>query len=295
MPSSRISGQSLCTARAAIPSSTRGESFANADAFLRSARRGIMPAPCSGGPRRRCPAGAPAPGRRTGSCCEAVAHRPRRPPQATPAAASRPGLWGARIIFRPDPTILDGRVANNGWLQTPESLYQVPGTRPRGQQAARGRGGLARDLVPDYRCESIRCRSSWCPVSGAIVDGVLRLGPDPAGRVHARLIADAVQRVQLRTSTRPGSSHGRGDQTAGTIRATPGTHARKAGAPIRTATLSDTPRSGVHHEQATVSARADAVPDHEYTCIKETVGEAIDLTPHRLQRGMWRASRKQHP
>jgi len=41
---------------------------------------------------------------------------------ATPAAAAQ----GLEVVFRPDPTIYDGRFANNGWLQeTPKSLTKL--------------------------------------------------------------------------------------------------------------------------------------------------------------------------
>src|SRR6185369_3062027 len=43
------------------------------------------------------------------------------PPSAAASAAS-----GLEIIFRPDPTIWDGRFANNGWLQElPKPLTKI--------------------------------------------------------------------------------------------------------------------------------------------------------------------------
>ena len=46
---------------------------------------------------------------------------------------------GLEIVFRPDPTIWDGRFANNGWLQElPRPLTKSPGTTPRaGERHAR--------------------------------------------------------------------------------------------------------------------------------------------------------------
>ncbi len=45
---------------------------------------------------------------------------------ATAAAAASPAMTGMEVIFRPDPNILDGRFANNGWLQElPKPLSKV--------------------------------------------------------------------------------------------------------------------------------------------------------------------------
>src|SRR5204862_4831263 len=46
------------------------------------------------------------------------------PPSPAPSAA--PAEGGLEIIFRPDPTVWDGRFANNGWLQElPKPLTKV--------------------------------------------------------------------------------------------------------------------------------------------------------------------------
>src|SRR6185436_13612449 len=47
------------------------------------------------------------------------------PSAALPAASPAPAA-GLEIIFRPDPTVWDGRFANNGWLQElPKPLTKV--------------------------------------------------------------------------------------------------------------------------------------------------------------------------
>jgi molybdopterin-containing oxidoreductase family iron-sulfur binding subunit len=47
-------------------------------------------------------------------------------PKAAPVAAAMAPMSGMEIVFRPDPTILDGRFANNGWLQElPKPLSKV--------------------------------------------------------------------------------------------------------------------------------------------------------------------------
>ena len=49
--------------------------------------------------------------RRLGRRCQERFAQSRSKPASAPAA------HGLEIIFRPDPTIYDGRFANNGWLQ----------------------------------------------------------------------------------------------------------------------------------------------------------------------------------
>src|SRR4029079_11546844 len=47
-------------------------------------------------------------------------------PEASPTAASPAPAAGLEILFRPDPTVWDGRFANNGWLQElPKPLTKV--------------------------------------------------------------------------------------------------------------------------------------------------------------------------
>ncbi|MGH9902729.1 MAG: hypothetical protein ACRD68_13050, partial [Pyrinomonadaceae bacterium] len=79
------------------------------------------------------------------------------PPPPTPAP--RPNAGGMEIVFRPDPTIYDGRFANNGWLQElPKPLTKLtwdnaaiisPATAERlgvGVAAERG-GGRQNDIT----------------------------------------------------------------------------------------------------------------------------------------------------
>src|SRR5262249_7113366 len=48
------------------------------------------------------------------------------PPRASAAAEAAAASGGLEIIFRPDPTVWDGRFANNGWLQElPKPLSKV--------------------------------------------------------------------------------------------------------------------------------------------------------------------------
>ncbi|MDQ3171429.1 MAG: 4Fe-4S dicluster domain-containing protein, partial [Acidobacteriota bacterium] len=59
----------------------------------------------------------------TGGAATAV---PTVPTPATPATTAQTPMSGLEINFRPDPTILDGRFANNGWLQElPKPLTKI--------------------------------------------------------------------------------------------------------------------------------------------------------------------------
>src|SRR4029453_9257122 len=54
----------------------------------------------------------------------AAAAAPVAPPAAAPTPAPAPAASaapaaGLELVFRPDPTVWDGRFANNGWLQEP--------------------------------------------------------------------------------------------------------------------------------------------------------------------------------
>jgi molybdopterin-containing oxidoreductase family iron-sulfur binding subunit len=48
------------------------------------------------------------------------------PPAAVPVTAAAVTLTGTEVVFRPDPSVLDGRFINNGWLQEmPKTLSKV--------------------------------------------------------------------------------------------------------------------------------------------------------------------------
>ena len=92
-----------------------------------SAATGAPPAAAPAAPAEPAPAAAPS------------------APEASPAGASPAPAAGLEIIFRPDPTVWDGRFANNGWLQElPKPLTKVtwdatawisPSARRRAQPA----------------------------------------------------------------------------------------------------------------------------------------------------------------
>jgi MoCo/4Fe-4S cofactor protein with predicted Tat translocation signal len=87
-----------------------GEPFENADAFWkRAVHDGFVAGTAinAGGPATPFAAAAAAVGASGASGSDAAASPP----------AAQPSTGGLEIIFRPDPTIWDGRFANNGWLQ----------------------------------------------------------------------------------------------------------------------------------------------------------------------------------
>ena len=63
----------------------------------------------------------------TASAANQPASAPAAPPPSPPASGNEAaGTGGLEIIFRPDPTIWDGRFANNGWLQElPKPLTKI--------------------------------------------------------------------------------------------------------------------------------------------------------------------------
>jgi molybdopterin-containing oxidoreductase family iron-sulfur binding subunit len=115
-----------------------GTPFASADAFWRHALHdgfvastGLLSSP-SGPSGSAGPAGPTVPKGATGpsgATSPAGTRAPEASVPATPAAAPAPAAaqtTGMEIVFRPDPHVLDGRFANNGWLQElPKPLSKV--------------------------------------------------------------------------------------------------------------------------------------------------------------------------
>jgi molybdopterin-containing oxidoreductase family iron-sulfur binding subunit len=115
--------------------SADGAPYASAEAFWRHALHdGFIPGTSMLAPPAMSAAAAAA---KTSSRPAPGSPRPASPPPAVPPpAASQPAVpppaspppaaTGMEILFRPDPHILDGRYANNGWLQElPKPLSKV--------------------------------------------------------------------------------------------------------------------------------------------------------------------------
>ena len=119
--------------------STDGQPFKNFDAFWRRALHdGFISGTdtAHGGPATpfvAAPAGsAAAPAAAAGgavatpAAAPVVAPAPAAPPAPAPQSTPAGSQGGLELIFRPDPTVWDGRFANNGWLQElPKPLTKV--------------------------------------------------------------------------------------------------------------------------------------------------------------------------
>ena len=151
--------------------------------------------------------------------------RPRRPPPL-PARClrPRPPAPGLEIIFRPDPTIWDGRFANNGWLQE----LPKPLTKLTWDNAALGAPGAGRASTASRDGDVIELRYkgrvAQLPIldrrraPARVGDGVLRLRPHAgrprrqrhgiAGlqRLPAAHVRRAVVRHRARDRARPASA-----------------------------------------------------------------------------------------
>ena len=198
-------------ARAARGVRRRGPSASGYDLV-----RGHWKAAAAGG-RLRAAAG----GRR---CTTASSPAPAAPPRAgrgdgrrldrgapAPPAERRTAL---EIVFRPDPTIYDGRFANNGWLQElPQAAHQAHLGQRGADRARRPRERLG--VANERRRRARRCaRPHACAAPVWIVPGQRRRRGHPAPRLrpHARRPRRRRRRLQrLRAAhraTRPGSAPG---------------------------------------------------------------------------------------
>ena len=191
-----------------------GQAFANADTFWRHALHdGFI-----GGSSRLAGAGATASG--TAPASNAAAAPARAAAAAAPAATPAPPAptapiapkTGIEILFRPDPNVLDGRFANNGWLQElPKPLSKVtwdnvaylsPATAQRLGIAVFRPGNEGQAVINiTYQGRSVRM-PVW-PLPGTADDVVvvhLGYGRRRAGRVGTGIGVDT---FALRTSAAP--------------------------------------------------------------------------------------------
>ena len=291
----------------------RGESFANADAFWRTALHEGFLAGTSlteGAPGTTLmPAAAPAPaaaaaGTGAGPATEAQPAAPGQtagaasaatpPVQAPPATAPAPApaptdsAGGLEIIFRPDPAIWDGRFANNGWLQELPKPYTKITWDPAAwisPRLAEERGLREGDLVElRYRGNTVRMPVFVVPGHPAqSVTVFFGYGRSRAGRV-GNAVGDSQQfnAFLLRTSDAPWFGSGlelvkTGDNYP--LATTQEHHAMEGRAPVRTASLEQyTKTPQIIHEQGghTPPRTLTMFPEHEYNGYKW--GMAIDLT-----------------
>jgi molybdopterin-containing oxidoreductase family iron-sulfur binding subunit len=103
-----------------------GRPFASADGLWRHALHdGFLAGTSLFGDAAPAREGAPATGESAAAPARAAAVTAPAP-QPAGAFAAPPAMTGMEIVFRPDPTVLDGRFANNGWLQEmPKPLTKI--------------------------------------------------------------------------------------------------------------------------------------------------------------------------
>jgi MoCo/4Fe-4S cofactor protein with predicted Tat translocation signal len=279
-----------------------GEGFPNADAFWRTAvhdgfiagtsfadggpATALTPPPA---PAPAAPAGAAAtPGAEAAPPAAAPAAAPAAPAAPAPAPAAPASQGGLEIIFRPDPTIWDGRFANNGWLQELPKPFTKVTWDPTvwiSTRLADERGLRQGDIVElRYRGSSVRMPVFVVPGHPAqSVTVFFGYGRRNAGRVgNAVGSSQPFNAFLLRTSDAPW--FGRGLELVKTgehyaLATTQQHHSMEGRAPIRTATLEEYKAKPdvIHHQGGHTPPRTlTLLPDHEYNGYKW--GMAIDLS-----------------
>jgi molybdopterin-containing oxidoreductase family iron-sulfur binding subunit len=229
------------------------------------------------------PAATPAPAAPAGAAPPASAAQPV--PQAAGAPAAATG--GLEIIFRPDPTVWDGRFANNGWLQElPKPLTKVTWDTVAwlSPQLAKERGVNDGDVIElKYRGNTTRMpalRVPGHPLQSVTV--FLGYGRRMAGRVgNATKDAEPFNAYLLRTSDAPWFGNGleiakTGDRYPLAI--TQEHHLMEGRNPIRVATLEQYKNEpAIIEEQGEKPPKTLTLyPDYHYDGNKW--GMAIDLT-----------------
>jgi molybdopterin-containing oxidoreductase family iron-sulfur binding subunit len=194
---------------------------------------------------------------------------------------------GLEIIFRPDPTIWDGRFANNGWLQeTPKPITRVTWDptawiAPRLAEEHNLRNG---DLI-DLKYRGTTARVPVYVVPGHPLRSVtvfFGYGQRLAGRVaKAVATAQGFDVYPLRTSDAPWFGRGLEIAKAGEnypIASTQEHHLMEGRAPVRVATLEQyKSKPAIVHEMGHTPPRSLTLyPEHEYNGYKW--GMAIDLS-----------------
>jgi MoCo/4Fe-4S cofactor protein with predicted Tat translocation signal len=215
-----------------------------------------------------------------------AAAQPAPEAAASPAAPPRPSEGGLEIIFRPDPTIWDGSLANNGWLQElpkPFTKLTWDTTAWVSPRLAEERGVRNGDVIElKYRGNTTRMPAFIVP--GQPRDSVtvfFGYGRRLAGRVgNAPQGAEPFNAYLLRTSDAPW--FGTGLEIARTgerhlLATTQEHHAMEERHPVRVATLEQyTHDPGViAHMGHTPPKTLTMYPEHRYDGYKW--GMAIDL------------------
>jgi molybdopterin-containing oxidoreductase family iron-sulfur binding subunit len=260
-----------------------GESFNNADAFWKQAvHDGFIRGTATSDGGQATPF-------RAAAAADAAAATTTAAPAAAPAvtAAAPPPAAGLELVFRPDPTVWDGRFANNGWLQeAPKPLTKLTwDTAAWVSPKLAEEKDLDRGDVVELRYRGATARMPVLIVPGQpdqTVTVFLGYGRKSAGRVGtASEEAQQFNAYLLRTSDAPWFGSGveivkTGDRYL--LATTQEHHAMEGRAPARVVTLAEYEHEPevVKHMQHTFPKTLTLYPDHEYTGNKW--GMAIDLT-----------------
>ena len=213
----------------------------------------------------------------------------RPPATGQPESGGQPATTerGLEIIFRPDPTIWDGRFANNGWLQElPKPITKITWdpaawVSPR---LAEERGLHDGDVI-ELRYRGNTTRMPVFRVAGQPHDSVtvfFGYGRRMAGRVgNAVPGSEQFNAFLLRTSDAPWFGSGLEIAKTGErhlLATTQQHHLMEGRAPVRVATLEQyTNEPAIIHEMGHRPPRTLTVyPEYEYNSYKW--GMAIDLT-----------------
>jgi MoCo/4Fe-4S cofactor protein with predicted Tat translocation signal len=265
-----------------------GQPFANADAFWKRALHdGFIPgtAVTSGGASASRTA---APGGATGAAVppsSAPSAAPVPSPSPEPGTQTQPG--GLELIFRPDPTIWDGRFANNGWLQElPKPLSKLTwDTSAWISPKLAEEHGLRNGDVIELK---YRGRTAKMPVwlmpghPNESVTVFFGYGRTMAGRVgNSDETARQFNPYLLRTSDAPWFGGGLEIAKTGErylLATTQEHHAMEDRAPVRVATLDEYTKdpSTIAHQVHAFPKTLTLYPEHVYDGNKW--GMAIDLT-----------------
>jgi MoCo/4Fe-4S cofactor protein with predicted Tat translocation signal len=260
----------------------QGESFSNADAFWKQVvHDGYIPntATTQGGPATPFVAA----GAAAAPAAQAAA-APATPATSTPATPPQAG--GLEIVFRPDPTVWDGRFANNGWLQElPKPLSKMTWDTCAwiGLQLAEERELRNGDVI------ELRYRGQTAKMPVYLMAGhpnqsvtvFLGYGRRLSGRVGtASAEAQGFNAYLLRTSDAPWFGAGLEISKTGDrylLATTQEHHAMEGRYPARVVTIDEYEKdhSVVKHMQHTFPKTLTLYEDHEYTGNKW--GMSIDL------------------
>jgi molybdopterin-containing oxidoreductase family iron-sulfur binding subunit len=244
-----------------------------------------LPAPPTGTTPGATATNQPAPGQRAAGQQLATPNvGTPRTPASTPAPAASGGL---EIIFRPDPTVWDGRFANNGWLQElPKPFTKVTwDTTAWIAKSLADERGLRDGDVIELRYRGNTARMPIFVVPGHPAQAVtvfFGYGRQAAGRVgNAVGDAGAFNAFRLRTSDAPWFGGGLEIVRTGAnypLATTQEHHSMEGRAPVRVASLEEyAARPAVIHEQGHQPPKTLTLyPEFEYTGYKW--GMAIDLS-----------------